>query len=108
DMPIGTYDELRAAVASWLARGDLADQIPDFIALAEARINRLIRTREMETRATAETTAGSAYLPLPADFGGARYVKLLTDPATPLRPCAPAQIDAMPTGARPGRPVAFA
>ena len=108
-MAITTYDELRAGVAGWLARDDLADAVPDFIALAEARINRLIRTREMETRATAATTAGNAYLALPEGFGGVRYVKLTsTDPAAQLRFATPTQIDQMWAGSQTGQPRVYA
>ena len=35
-MSISTYSELKTAVANFLARTDLTDQIPDFIQLAEA------------------------------------------------------------------------
>lgn len=37
-MAIGTYAELKAAVVNWLHRSDLAERVPEFIALAEARI----------------------------------------------------------------------
>ena len=39
-MAIGTYAELQTAVANWLDRDDLTDRIPEFIALAEAKMNR--------------------------------------------------------------------
>lgn len=107
-MAITTYDELVAAVGNWLARADLAGVAPDFIALAEARINRLIRTRDMETRATAATTPGSAYLALPENFGGVRYVKLASsDPARLLRFLTPTQIDQTWLGAEVGPPQAY-
>ena len=51
-MAIGTYAELQTAVANWLDRGDLTDRIQEFIDLAEARINRNLRLRLMETTAT--------------------------------------------------------
>lgn len=108
-MSIATFDDLRAAVAAWLARDDLTGVVPDFIALAEARINRLIRTREMETRASAETVPGDAFLALPADFGGVRAMKLAsTDPVTQLRFLTPTQIDAMWAESQSGRPRAYA
>lgn len=45
-----TYAELKAAVNDWLARSDLTDANADlFIDLAEARINRSLRIRAMET-----------------------------------------------------------
>jgi hypothetical protein len=103
-----TYDELVATVGNWLARADLAGVVPDFIALAEARINRLIRTRDMEVRATATTTFGNAWLALPANFGGVRYVKLLADPPRLLRPYTPQQIDSLWLGGDIGLPQVFA
>lgn len=43
-MALTTYSGLTKAVGDWLNRTDLAWDIPDFIALAEARIQRLMRT----------------------------------------------------------------
>ena len=56
-MALGTYTELKDAIADWLDRSDLTARIPDFIALAEARINRERRIRPMEVRSTIVTTA---------------------------------------------------
>lgn len=42
-MSLSTYDELRKSVGDWLAKTNLADQIPDFITLAEAQLRRDIR-----------------------------------------------------------------
>jgi len=47
-MAITTYPELQSAVADWLNRSDLTARIPDFITLAETRINRDLRTREQQ------------------------------------------------------------
>jgi len=38
-MSIATYSELQTAVADWMHRTDLTAKIPDFITLAESRIN---------------------------------------------------------------------
>ena len=38
-MAIGTYAELKTAIANFLARDDLTDRIPEFISLAEARMS---------------------------------------------------------------------
>jgi hypothetical protein len=65
-MPLSTYTELQAAIASWLNRDDLAAAIPDFIALAEAQANRRLRTRPMLARAEAEVAA--EFVSLPPDF----------------------------------------
>jgi hypothetical protein len=69
-MALDTYDGLKAAVASWLMRDDLADAIPDFIALAEGRIARTLRVAEMET--TASATLIDGVVDLPTDFLEAR------------------------------------
>lgn len=42
-MPFVTYADLTANVTAWLARTDLTSQIPDFIRLAEARMQRTLR-----------------------------------------------------------------
>jgi hypothetical protein len=67
-MAISTYAELQAAVASWLDRGDLTTQIPDFIALAEADINSQFDLRTIESDHTLVTTVGSRFAPLPAGY----------------------------------------
>lgn len=42
-MSISTYAELKTAIANFLARTDLTEQIPNFIQLAEARLSRELR-----------------------------------------------------------------
>ena len=78
-MAITTKAELHTAVANWLNRSDLTDRIPEFIALAEASFNRVLRTRDMLTRAT--TTTDAQYVALPSDFQEMLNVELTsTDP----------------------------
>lgn len=43
------YVEVQAQVANWMNRDDLTAMIPDFIVLTEERMNRDLRTRQMET-----------------------------------------------------------
>jgi len=62
-MALTTYAELQASVADWLARSDLTTQIPDFIALAEARINRVLRLQAMETAYTGTIAGGVIAVP---------------------------------------------
>lgn len=62
----GTYNGLKASVADWLNRADLTGQIPDFIAMAEARFNRDLRLNAMLQRDT--TVATTDYVKLPADW----------------------------------------
>ena len=65
-MAISTKAELHTAVANWLNRSDLTSRISEFIVLAEAQLNRLLRTREMLTRST--TSTADQYVSLPTDF----------------------------------------
>ena len=78
-MAITTYAELKTATSNWLNRSDLTSRIPEFIALAEASLNRNLRTRDMLTRATTSTNA--QYVALPSDFQEMLNVELTsTDP----------------------------
>lgn len=67
-MAITTYAELQAAAANWLVRGDLTARIPEFIALAEVRLNRVLRTRLAEVEQGLTAIVGSRTMPLPAGF----------------------------------------
>ena len=78
-MAIGTYTELQDAVANWLARNDLTARIPEFVALCEAKLNRMLFVPQMETRST--TTCDTSddepeFLSLPSDFQSMRRVRL--------------------------------
>lgn len=64
-MAISTYSELKTAVATWAKRTDLTNLIPDFITLAEARINRTLDPTGTETEATLATVAASRFVALP-------------------------------------------
>lgn len=73
-MAITTYAELKAAAATWLVRADLTARIPEFIALAEARLNRLLRHRAAEDTHVTSLNAGERRVALPAGFGEAMRV----------------------------------
>ena len=70
-MTISTYSELQSAVENWLHIGGLAARVPDFIALAEADMN-----RRLYIRANEDSTTGalSGSLTLPTDFLRAKRV----------------------------------
>lgn len=76
-----TYSELLAAVSRWLKDTSLDDNIPEFVALAERRFNRILNTPEMESLTTLTAAATVA---LPSDFWEVRSVYLDTDPRRPL------------------------
>ncbi len=65
-MSLASYTDLTGAVASWLHRSDLNSQVPDFISLAESRINNDLRHRAMET-STASTIA-SGVIAVPTNY----------------------------------------
>ena len=105
-MSISTYSELKTAVANFLARSDLTDQIPNFIQLAEARLSRELETRDQEKRATATLTSGDEFIALPTDMREVREIKLNTTPNVVLEYKSPTSLDTAYTGGS-GRPSAY-
>ena len=65
-MSFSDYSSLQTSVASWMARGDLTTNIPDFVTLFETEANRQLRVRQMEV--TQSTTPSSGTFPLPSDY----------------------------------------
>ena len=84
-MALSTYAELKDSVANWADRHDLTPNIPDFIALAEARLNRELRLRAMETKEYAKTIGGQANYKLPSGFIQMREFRLNTVPTRSLQ-----------------------
>ena len=74
------YTQLQAVIADFANRQDLVSQIPVFIQLTEARLNRDIRHWRMEKRAQAEVV-GERF-PLPCDW--VETIKVKAD-GRPLR-----------------------
>lgn len=83
-MALTTYSELKTSVANYLGRSDLTSQIPDFITLAEIRLNRSVRIRQMLKTATATTTAGDPTVGLPSDFLQMRDLYIAGNPRSPI------------------------
>jgi len=107
-MAIGTFAELKTATANWLDRSDLTDRIPEFIALAEARFNRVLRIRDMETVSTAiSTVAGTREYSLPTGFVQMKEFHLTTDPITPLAYITPEMMSRMWAGSSKAKPQVF-
>lgn len=80
-MAITTYSELQQAIADWMNRGDLSAVIPSFIANAEARLNRRIRCRAMET--TENLTLNSdGEASVPSDFLEEKTLMVASTPET--------------------------
>lgn len=106
-MALSTYDDLKAELASWLRRSDLAAEIPSFIALAEAQMNRRLRARPMTARLSQSWAA--EYVDLPGDFLSERLVKITSGGSTTvLRYLTPEDMDAKTRTAASGRPRFYA
>lgn len=88
-MALSSYSELKSTVASYLARNDLTAVIPDFIRLAEERLRRDLRIRQMLVVATANTTGGDSTVGLPTDFLEMRDIHVNLNPVVQLSYKAP-------------------
>ena len=107
-MAISTFAELKTAAANWLDRSDLTDRIPEFIVLAEARFNRILRIRDMETVSTAiSTVGGTREYSLPTGFVQMKEFHLTTDPITPLSYITPEMMSRTWAGSTTAKPQVF-
>ena len=106
-MALGTFSDLKTSIASWLARDDLTAQIPDFITLAESRMNKELRLRHMLKRANANTAADDDTVALPANFLEARDMYVEGSPKKQLDFVTPSQFSKIHAGSETGKPVAF-
>ena len=67
-MSLTNFTGLKASIADFLNRDDLTSVIPDFVALAEAQINRDIRHWKMEARSSGQQSVNDEYMQIPADW----------------------------------------
>ena len=67
-MALTTYSELKTSIGNYLNRSDLTSVIPDFITLAESKLNRVLRLRTMQKRVSTTTTASDPFVDVPNDF----------------------------------------
>lgn len=69
---------------------EIAVLYPQYLAMAEARINRVLKTREQSTRAYTPTVKDTRYYSLPPDYRGMRDVQMThqtpQDPRLTTRP----------------------
>lgn len=84
-MSITNYSDLQATIASYLARTDLTAQIPDFIQLAETRLRRDLRIRQMLKVVTTTMAGSDGTVELPSDFLQMRDLHINTDPIVVLK-----------------------
>lgn len=106
-MALTTYSNLKTAVANWLGRTDLTDQIPDFITLAEIRLSRTLRIRQMLVTATASTTGGDNTVGLPSDFLEMRNLYIVGTPRYPISYLSPSALTRDGRAHESGRPVFY-
>ena len=83
-MSFTTYAELQTTIAGYLARSDLTTQIPDFIRLAETRLRRDLRIRQMLNTTTLTCTSGTATVTIPSDFLEVKDFVVTGNPVMPL------------------------
>jgi hypothetical protein len=83
-MSFTSYADLQTAIAGYLARSDLTTQIPDFIRLAELRLRRDLRIRQMLKSVTTATVASDETVELPSDFLEVRDFVVVGNPVQPL------------------------
>lgn len=81
-----TYQEIAKAAKAYADRNDLevADNMDTFFIMAEARINRVLKTREQTTRTYTPFIDGEEYYGLPSDYAGMRDIQCNSDvPSSP-------------------------
>lgn len=102
-MALTTYNELKSAIANWTHRGDIATYCDDLVTLAEARINREVRSTEMETALSVTIASGVAAVP--SGFLELRHAYVDGSPSQKLYVKSAADIyDKYPTRASTGKP----
>ena len=106
-MAISTYSELQTAAANWLDRDDLTNRITEFISLAEATFNRVLRLRAMETTAADTTPSGSKEEPLPTNYLQMREIHLTTSPIVSLAYITPEIMYRIRAGSTTGKPNSY-
>lgn len=67
-MALANYTDLQTAIVGHLRRSDLTAQIPDFIAMGESRLNRLLRLLQQETVQSLTASTVSRFVALPSNF----------------------------------------
>jgi hypothetical protein len=106
-MSFASYSDLKTAIAGYLARSDLTSQIPDFITLAETRLRRDLRIRQMLKTVTTATTASDSTVELPSDFLEARDFVVVGNPVQPLNYLSPSLFNRNARAADAGKPLDY-
>ena len=99
-----TYAEISERVADWINRSDLTARIPDFIELAEERMNRALRVRQMVSALAATAITDNLITPA-ADVVD---VKALWVPNYERTPLLPQGLESVIAGGYQGTPTMYA
>jgi hypothetical protein len=106
-MSLATYSDLQTSIANYLARSDLTSQIPDFITLAENRLRRELRVRQMLKSVTTSSVSGDATVEVPTDFLEIRDFVVMTNPIQPLSYSSPSALSNDPRTSEVGVPKSY-
>jgi len=106
-MSFATYSDLQTSIASYLARSDLTSIIPGFITLAENRLRRELRIRQMLKSVTTSTVANDATVEIPSDFLEIRDFVVMTNPIQPLSYSSPSSLSNDPRTSEVGVPKSY-
>lgn len=91
------YSELLDIAVAYADRQDLEvnANMDVFIVLAEAKMNRLLKTRKQSARITTPTVTGQEYYSFPPDYAGLRDIQLSSgeDKSTPVSYMVPEQFN---------------
>lgn len=101
---IGDYAALRDLIAAYMDRDDLVGQIPNFIALIEAELNRRLRAVNQELK-DIWVISDESYS-LPADFRKLRKIHIEGSPDRPLVEMSPTAVPNLYSGEA-GTPQAY-
>lgn len=107
-MALANYADLIASVAAWSKRSDLTALMPDFVALAEARISRDLRMRRQVTNTTLTTAVNTATVALPTDWLESMDLTLATNPTRTLTVISLDQMDWQFPASITGAPAVYA
>ena len=99
-MPLNNYDNLKDSVIKWSKRDDVSTFVDDFIDLCEAEMYKTLRIRDMQARATADTSG--RYLELPDSFIEMRRLRLISGSQNyELQSCVPESLRIISSGGIP-------
>jgi hypothetical protein len=105
----GTYAGLLATIAVMgkSTGANFTAAIPDFVTLAEARINRRLRVRAMESAFTLSATGGEPRVALPTGYVGFNNIYMNDDAANPLQYLPSEQFRTQFSGSVTGKPTSY-